>query len=166
MEPMVIARLIQLAAPRPGDTALVVASGAGYGAAVLAACGVAVTALEEDEALFAMAQAVLPELAPEVRPVRGPLAEGWKAAAPYDLILIEGAVEFVPDAIVRQLNRPPAKAMGRLVTVLCAGGRICHGAIGEPVATGADHVAMRFQPVFDCATPVLPALRKPAGFVF
>src|SRR5438270_2057562 len=46
MEPMVIGRLLQLAAVTPGEQALVVAAGTGYGSALLAACGVRVTALE------------------------------------------------------------------------------------------------------------------------
>ena len=47
IEPMVIARLVQLTAIAAGERALVVAAGTGYGAAVLAACGARVTALEE-----------------------------------------------------------------------------------------------------------------------
>jgi protein-L-isoaspartate(D-aspartate) O-methyltransferase len=162
MEPMVIARLIQIASPRPGETALVVGAGAGYGAAVLAACGLVVTALEEDEALLALGRAVLPEAAPAVTLVGGSLTGGWQAAAPYDVILIEGAVEIVPDAIAAQLKRPG----GRIVTVLSSGGRIGHGAIAEAVAAGTEPVALTFRKVFDCATPVLPQMRKAPRFVF
>ena len=54
MEPMVIARLVQLTAIAAGERALVVAAGTGYGAALLAACGARVTALEETAALLAM----------------------------------------------------------------------------------------------------------------
>jgi protein-L-isoaspartate(D-aspartate) O-methyltransferase len=160
MEPMVIARLLQIAAPRPGETALVVAAGAGYGAALLAACGVSVTALEEDEALLAIARVALPEFAPAVRLVTGKLGEGWPAGAPYDLVLIEGAVEVVPDAIAAQLRRPG----GRVVTVLSGGGRIGCGAVGEAATAGSE--ALTFQKRFDCATPVLAAFRRTAGFVF
>ena len=60
IKPLVIARLIQLAAPRPGETALVVGSGTGYAAAILAELGVQVTALEEDESLIAFARERLP----------------------------------------------------------------------------------------------------------
>jgi len=56
MEPMVIARLVQLARVREGDRVLVVGAGSGYGTALLAACGGRVTALEEDEALLAIAR--------------------------------------------------------------------------------------------------------------
>ncbi len=55
MEPMVIARLIQTTRPLPGEAALVVGAGTGYGAALLAACGARVTALEDDPALIAIA---------------------------------------------------------------------------------------------------------------
>jgi protein-L-isoaspartate(D-aspartate) O-methyltransferase len=174
MEPMVIARLLQISVPRAGENALVVGAGAGYGAAILASCGVNVTALEEDPALLGLARQILPELAPAVRLAEGRLAEGWKPAAPYDLVLIEGAVAFVPDAIMAQIkftHGAPGRATGRIVTVVNQGGRIGHGAVGEPVAADADNTAgnrmsIRFQTVFDCATPMLPALRRPPGFVF
>jgi protein-L-isoaspartate(D-aspartate) O-methyltransferase len=162
MEPMVIARLMQIAAPKPGESALVVAAGAGYGAAVLAACGVQVTAVEEDEALMALGRAVLPDVAPGVRLQSGKLAEGWKAGAPYDLVLIEGAVEIVPDAITAQLRRPG----GRLVTVLSDGGRVSHGAIAGVAGAGTAPPALAFSKLFDCATPILPAFRRAPGFVF
>ena len=66
MEPMVLARLVQLAAPTAGEKALVVAAGTGYGSALLAACGAQVTALEEDEALLAIAGPALADIAPAV----------------------------------------------------------------------------------------------------
>ena len=71
---------------------LVVATGPGYGSALLASCGARVTALEDDPALLALARSALAEFAPGVSLVSGPLAAGWPAGAPYDVILIEGAV--------------------------------------------------------------------------
>jgi protein-L-isoaspartate(D-aspartate) O-methyltransferase len=162
MEPMVIARLLQIASPKPGENALVVAAGAGYGASVLAACGVQVTAVEEDETLMALGRAVLPEVAPAVRLQSGKLEKGWKTGAPYDLVLIEGAVEIVPDTIAAQLRRPG----GRLVTVLSSGGRIAHGAIAEVAGAGTEPPMLAFSKLFDCSTPVLPAFRRARGFVF
>ena len=84
VQPMVIARLVQLTAVVAGERALVVAAGSGYGAALLAACGARVTALEEDETLLALARPSLAELAPSVSLVSGPLAAGWPAGAPYE----------------------------------------------------------------------------------
>ena len=84
IEPAVIARLVQLAAIATGERALVVAAGTGYGAALLAACGARVTALEDSASLQAIARSVLAELAPSVSLVAGPLAAGWPVGAPYE----------------------------------------------------------------------------------
>ncbi|MBV8574890.1 MAG: protein-L-isoaspartate O-methyltransferase [Acetobacteraceae bacterium] len=157
MEPMVLARLVQLTAPTPGDRALVVACGTGYGAAVLTGCGVQVTALEQDEDLLAIAREALPSIAPSVKLVSGPLAAGWPDGAPYDIILIEGALRDIPEAIGAQL-RPHA---GRLVTV-----RTGHGSTGKGVFAEMTPAGLRDQPVFDCATPLIPALLPAPGFVF
>ncbi len=167
MEPMVIARLIQIAAPRPGERVLVVAAGSGYGAAILAACGAHVTALEADADLLALARAALarPDVAgdaPAVTLVSGSLAEGWAAGAPYDIILIEGAVEEIPPALAGQLK----SGTGRLVTVRVDAARVGAGRIGHAVLGEMTAAGLSFQPVFDCATPLLPALRRAPGFVF
>src|SRR5277367_2445602 len=105
LAPMLTAKLIQLMAPIAGERALVVACGVGYGAAVLAACGVRVIALEQDEALLAAARAALAGVSPTVNLVAGTLAAGWPAEAPYDLVFIEGAVAAVPPAIAGQLRQ-------------------------------------------------------------
>jgi protein-L-isoaspartate(D-aspartate) O-methyltransferase len=157
VEPMVIARLVQLAAVIAGDRALVVASGTGYGAALLAACGARVTALEEVAPLLAIARSILPELAPGVSLVSGPLAAGWPPGAPYDVVLIEGAVRDVPAAIGEQLH----KETGRLVTVCMA-----NGTGGQAMLAEATTAGLRMQPMFDCATPPIPGLVRSAGFVF
>jgi protein-L-isoaspartate(D-aspartate) O-methyltransferase len=158
MEPMVVARLVQAAAAQPGERALVVGAGSGYGAALLAACGAEVTALEADEGLLALARAALPAARVQVRVVEGPLGEGWKSAAPYDVIMIEGAVPEVPAAIAAQL----AGTGARLVTVLRPGTRVGQAVLCA--AAGGGRLAAR--PLFDCAVPALPDLRREPGFVF
>jgi protein-L-isoaspartate(D-aspartate) O-methyltransferase len=157
MQPMAIARLIQLAAPAQGENALVVAAGAGYGAAILAACGARVTALEEDPALLATARHALTEVAPEVSLVAGPLLGGWPAGAPYDVILLEGAVHTIPAPLAQQLRNNG----GRLATVVCTSSRTGQAVLAEP--TGA---SLRAQPMFDCATPPLPSLLPAPAFAF
>lgn len=157
IEPMVIARLVQLAAPMPGERALVVAAGSGYGAALLAACGARVTALEEDPALLRLARAALSGAGPDVAIVSGPLAAGWPSGAPYDLILIEGAVPSIPPALARQLNHDG----GRLVAVTRGGSRVGQAVLAEPTPAG-----LRAQAVFDCATPPIPSLLPAPPFVF
>src|SRR5690348_14087170 len=157
IEPMVIARLVQLAAARAGERALVVAAGAGYGAALLAACGARVTALEDDASLQAVARHVLAELAPSVSLVAGPMTAGWPPAAPYDVILIEGAVQDIPGAIGDQLHQQS----GRLVTVSAGGERL-----GQAVLAEATPAGLRTQPMFDCATPPIPCFTQSPGFGF
>ena len=170
MEPMVIARLVQLARVRAGERALVVGAGTGYGAALLAACGAEVTALENDERLTAIARRVLAEMAPGVSLVAGPLAQGWAKAGPYDAVLIEGAVREIPDAIAQQV-----RTGGRLVTVMCgvhgvSGGALgdtsggtCAGVLAEPSGRrGHADAVLRAQAEFDCATPLLPGLESAA----
>jgi protein-L-isoaspartate(D-aspartate) O-methyltransferase len=157
MEPMVIARLVQACEVEPGDSALVVAAGAGYGAALLAACGAAVTALEEDEALLALAKPALADWATGVTLVTGKLQDGWPAGAPYDIILIDGAVAALPAALGRQL-RPHS---GRILGVLRPGPGPAHALRAEATPAG-----LRPQPLFDCTVPLIPCMAPAPAFVF
>lgn len=161
MEPMVLARLLQAAQPRENERTLVVGAGTGYGAAVLAACGCKVVALESDPALLSIATAVMPEFAPSVSLVAGPLAAGWPANAPYDLILIEGAVPEIPATLKEQLHLE----QGRLVTALCDPERTGTGTTRAIIAE-ATPAGLGVTPIFDCATPPLPGLRKAPAFEF
>ena len=165
MKPLVQARLTQLAAPRAGETALIVGAGTGYGAAILAACGAHVIALEQDPALLAIARAALadasiggPSLAglANITLVEGPLAEGWPAQAPYDLVIIEGAVHAIPDKLGRQVA-----ATGRLVTVIAAAAGGSYAAIAEPTTGG-----LAIRPAFEAVAPVLPQLVPAPSFAF
>ncbi len=160
IKPLVIARLIQLAAPRAGETALVVGAGTGYAATILAQLGLHVTALEQDTDLIAIARGVA--LAPEagqtfpVSFVTGKLADGFAERAPYDLILIEGAVRAIPERIGRQVAQN-----GRLVTVLTAENTAGTAIIAEPSLGG-----VRARPAFDANTALLPALLPVPSFAF
>lgn len=157
MEPMVIARLIQLAAPVAGERALVVASGTGYGAAILAACGLRVTALEQDKDLAAIAETTLTQYAPGVTLVSGPLDAGWVPGSPYDVILIEGAVPAIPQALGGQLRRDG----GRLVGVVNQRNRKGFAVLAEVSEAGLSQRA-----AFDCNTPTIPSLIPAPAFSF
>ena len=153
-KPLVLARLIQLAAPREGETALVVGAGTGYGAAVLAACGVHVTALEEDPALVAQGRQAV--AGAPVSFVTGRLADGWAEGAPYDLVLIEGAVRAIPERLARLVSQH-----GRLVTVLAPAGAVSVAVLAEPTTGG-----LSVRPAFDAAAPLLPQLLPAPAFQF
>lgn len=157
MEPLVIARLAQLAQVRPGEKILVIGAGTGYGAALLSGCGAAVTALEEDASLREIARRALAAQATSVVVVAGPLIEGWPSGAPWDVILIEGAVAAIPNAVAEQI-RPDA---GRLVGVLVGGGRTGAAVLGERTRAG-----LTLRPMFDCGTAVLPQFAPKPRFVF
>jgi protein-L-isoaspartate(D-aspartate) O-methyltransferase len=159
-EPMVLARLLQLLALRDGDRALLIAAGTGYAAAVAAACGARVLALEEDRALLDIARRTLPRHAAPgaVTVVEGPLTAGHPSGAPYDAILIEGEVPEIPSAIADQLAEG-----GRLATVLAASAR---GVSSRAVLGRRIGGVFSIADAFDCATPPLPAFRPPPRFVF
>ncbi|GGC61528.1 protein-L-isoaspartate O-methyltransferase [Siccirubricoccus deserti] len=158
MEPMVIARLLQLAEPRPGDRGLVVCAGTGYGAAVLGHIGVRVIALEADPALARLAKAALAATLPagRVRLEQTDPTGGHPAGAPYDVILIEGEVPEIPAAIIDQLAEG-----GRLVAVQDAGGRQGRAVLGRRLGG-----VVTLTPAFDCATAALPAFAPAPSFVF
>ena len=157
IEPRVIARMVQLAEVVDGDRALVVGSGTGFGAALLAACGARVTALEDDPALQAVAEAAISAVAPGVSLVSGPLAAGWAAGAPYDVILIEGAVREIPPAIAAQLRIDG----GRLVALIRGLGGPTQAVLAEATPAG-----LRAQAMFDCGTPAIPSLLPAPAFQF
>ncbi len=160
IQPMMIAKLLQLLGLRDGDRLLVVAAGSGYGAAVAARAGARVTALDDDAGLVAIARRVLPSVLPagSVTVVEGPVTAGHAAGAPYDAILIEGEIPAIPAPISAQLAEG-----GRLVTVL-AGTRRGTGARAV-VGTRAGG-SFSVVDAFDCATRALPAFQPAPAFVF
>ena len=133
------------------------ASGVGYRAALLAACGVRVTALEEDQHLLDLARPALERFAPSVSLVSGPLAAGWPTGAPYDMILLEGSVAEIPAVLDQQLRAD----RGRLTTVLSDRPGVGQAVLAEPTGAG-----LSARPIFDCSTPAISALLPKPGFVF
>ncbi len=110
MKPVVLARLIQAANPAPADRILVIGAGTGYSAAVLSRLigeGTGeIAALEENESLFQQARSALSSLGSHnVNVIRGYLVDGASDSGPYDVILIDGGVETVPDRLCVQLSR-------------------------------------------------------------
>jgi protein-L-isoaspartate(D-aspartate) O-methyltransferase len=159
MEPMVLARLIQVLQTQPGDKALVVASGPGYGSALLARLVKSVVAIESDAALAGSAEQTIKELGiANVRHVTGRPEEGCGADGPYDIILIEGAVQHVPAAILSQLAEG-----GRLGTVIAAPNA---GVLGIAQVMVKEGGVASGRPIFDAGTPALPGFASPPKFTF
>jgi protein-L-isoaspartate(D-aspartate) O-methyltransferase len=147
--PPVLGQLLTQMMARRGQRALIVGAGTGYSAAVLARMGLEVTALESAPALASAAR----ELGIEV--VEGPLEAGSPDEAPYDQILIDGAVEYIPDAIIDQLADG-----GRLGTALVDRG-ITRLAVGRK-AGGAFGILT----INDAGVPALPGFSRPKEFTF
>src|SRR5947207_932274 len=113
MEPMELARLIQALQSRPEEKALVVASGRGYGAALLSRLVKAVVAVETDPALAGAAEQTFKDLGiVNISQTVAKSEAGVPGEGPFDAILIEGAVPEIPRAILEQLAEG-----GRLTTV-------------------------------------------------
>jgi protein-L-isoaspartate(D-aspartate) O-methyltransferase len=158
IEPMVLARLIQTLQPGAADRAMVVAAGRGYGAALLAGLVGSVIAVESDASLAAASAETLKALGiGNVTPAAGPLEAGAAASAPYDVILIEGAVQHVPPAILDQLAEG-----GRLGTIIAG----APGALGVAQLVVKQGGVASGRPLFDAGTPVLPGFAPPPRFVF
>jgi protein-L-isoaspartate(D-aspartate) O-methyltransferase len=147
--PAVLGQLLTQMMPERRQRALVIGAGTGYSAAVLAAMGLNVVALESSHELADRAR----QLGVEI--VEGPLEAGHRKGAPYDQILIDGAVEYFPEPIVKQLadgGRLGSALVDRGITRLVVG-RMAGGAFG-------------YLSIGDAGVPVLPGFTRPRAFTF
>lgn len=123
--PIATGRLLTEARLLPSDRVLLIGAASGYTAAVLAELVSSIVAVESDAALVAMAKAAL-GANDRITLVEAPLEQGHAEGAPYDVMIIDGAVERVPEALVAQV-RPGGRILGGLVdrgvTRLAAGRR-------------------------------------------
>ncbi len=157
MEPVVFARLLQVAEIGPGDVVLDIGCGTGYSAAVLGKLAGTVVALESDAALAKEAIEVLTELdIDNAAVVEGPLDEGYPRQAPYDVIVLDGSVDAVPTAITDQLVQG-----GRLVAVVNIA-----PSVGNVEVIRRLYGGLSRRKLFDAAVPILPGFAAEHGFVF
>ena len=155
MEPMVLARMVQAGQIGADDTVLVVGCATGYGAAIAAELAGTVIALEQDPDFVRRATETLAGLGiANVAVVEGELVQGMADQGPYDVILLEGAVNEVPEALLDQVA-----GGGRLVTVVRRDG------IGQ-LTVFSRRGGIGERTLFDAATPLLPGFEKKKSFVF
>lgn len=150
--PLATGLLLTRAEIEPQDSVLLIGAAGGYTAALLTALAARVVGVEQDAELAGLARAAL---GGAVELVEGPLIQGAPAHAPYDVLVIDGAVEAVPAALAEQVRvggRIVAGLVDKGVTRLAAGVRT---SAGFGLATFADS---------ECA--ILPGFARPRGFQF
>jgi protein-L-isoaspartate(D-aspartate) O-methyltransferase len=157
IKPMLMAKLLQAAEILETDRILIVGAATGYAAAVAALLAPTVTATESDSALAAKGREILGKLGFEAKVTfrTADAAAGDPAGAPYDVIILNGATEIVPDNLYRQL-----KDGGRLLGVF---------AMTHPpraMIVRRSHGDFGTRSLFDAAAPVLPGLERVPEFVF
>ena len=154
LKPMVLAKMLQALQISSGQRSLDVGCVTGYAAALMARLGASVVALEENPVLARHARANLAGFQ-GVSVVEGPLADGFADGAPYDSILVEGAVEQEPSRLFHQLAD--------------GGGLICiraSGPTGKVVFYRRDGSDITARTIFDAAGTVLPGFARPEAFAF
>lgn len=150
--PLATGLLLTEARLQPQDKVLIVGAAGGYAAAVAAKLAAKVVAVESDPALAAAARTALDGVA---ELVEAPLADGHAAGAPYDVLIVDGAVEELPAALAGQV---------------APGGRIVSGLVDRGVTRLASGVRSEsgfgLNPFADIECAVLPGFEKPRGFKF
>lgn len=147
--PAILGQLLTQMMPEPGTRALVVGAGTGYSAAVFAAIGLEVVAIEAEPELVAKARGK------GIDVIETPLEAGFAKGAPYDQVLIDGAIEVIPETIIDQLadgGRLGAALVDRGITRLIVG-RKSGGAFG-------------YLTIGDAGVPILPGFSRPKAFTF
>lgn len=144
LAPLLLAKLVQLARIQVTDKVLVIGCGVGYSLALLAPLAAQVVGVECDENLAKVAEAYGSERNfSNVHVKTGSLRAGYSKDAPYDAIIIEGAVSEIPDILTQQLT-----SEGRLVTVLKKQGQFGKGVL---LTRNQDHLLQVEKFDGDCA---------------
>lgn len=155
LEPRSLAKMTDALDIQPGELVLNLGCGYGYSAAVMARMAEAVVAIEDDAELAAEAERRLSEAGIfNVAVLNASLTEGAPRQGPYDVILIEGAVEEIPPAIIDQLRE------GGRIAALFREGVLGVARIGTRIG---GRVSWRY--AFNANAPMLPGFGRQRGFV-
>lgn len=154
LEARSFAKMIDALSIDTDDVILDIGCGFGYSTAILAWLGEFVVGLEDDAARATDAQAILSEQGIDNAAVmEGVLAEGDVKSGPYDIIILQGAVEIVPNTLTDQLREG-----GRIAAIFAEGAlgivRIGHKIDGT--------VSWRF--AFNAGAPLLTGFENEAAF--
>ena len=157
LEPLVVCRLIQAADAKPTDVALDIGCGTGYTSALLSRLTSTVFGIDSDAALVQQATTNLAALgADNVVVSARPMEQGWPEHKPFDVIVIGGAVEVLPEALLDQLAEG-----GRLVAVVSKGAPNGTARLYQKIGGSVSS-----RPLFDAGCRLLPGFARPQRFVF
>jgi protein-L-isoaspartate(D-aspartate) O-methyltransferase len=162
LEPMVLARLIEEAQIKPTDSVLDLACATGYSTAVIAALANTVVGVESDHGLHGQALSNIAALDIKNAEIHAnTLTEGFATLAPYDVIIVNGAVDVVPDALTEQLAE-----QGRLMVVVRHFGPAKAAHTGEARLYEKINGHISFRSLFDANVKLLPGFAAPHKFTF
>jgi protein-L-isoaspartate(D-aspartate) O-methyltransferase len=154
LKPMVLAKMLQALQISAQQRVLDVGCATGYAAALIARLGASVVALEQQPGLVSEARANLAGSG-AVDVVEGRLVDGYANGAPYDSILVEGAIDLDPERLCRQLSDGGA--------LICIEGA---GPASKVVLYRRDGDDFTPQAIFDGFGAILPGFATPSAFAF
>lgn len=155
--PKVEARMLQEVAVKKHENVLEIGAGSGYMAALLAHRARHVTSIEISPELKAMAEKNLASAGvTNVTVELGNGAEGWSAGAPFDVIVISGGLEQLPEAFLKQI-----KVGGRIA---CIVGQA--PVMKMQLITRVSETAYDTTTAFETNVKLLSASSKPSRFTF
>lgn len=154
LEPRTFAKMLDALNIQPSEVVLDIACGLGYSTAVLARLADFVVAVEDSEARAEEAQSLLSEHGVDnAAVISGALAEGAAKSGPYDVIILEGAAEEIPPALLSQLK--DGGRIGCLMTV----GKLEVARVGQKIDG-----RMHWRDMFHAGAPVLHGFARKAAF--
>lgn len=154
LDPRILGKMLDALDIQADELVLDVGCALGYSSAVMARVAEAVVAVEENAEMAGEAPGLLSENgADNVILQEGPLTQGAPEHGPYDVIVVEGAVEHLPQTLCDQV-----KEGGRIACLFMEGAlgavRIGYRIDGE--------ISWRF--AFNAGAPVLPGFERHAAF--
>ena len=157
MQPRILAMLIQALELKVHDKALTIGCASGYSAAILSYMADTVVGLDSDAQMIELAMSLFSELVlDKITMISGDLTQGAPQQAPFDAIVIEGAVSYVPQNLFDQLAD-----RGRLAAVIQT-----QKEIGQAMLFFKHNNQISKRRIFDACLPILKAFEMPAKFTF
>lgn len=154
LEPRTLAKMLDVLDIKPTEVILDIAPGLGYSTALLAHMAEFVIGVEDDESRAEEAQSILSEQGIDnAAIISGALVEGAAKSGPYDVIILQGAVEVLPDSLLAQL-----KDGGRIVSIFAEGDL---GVVRIGYKMGQ---RINWRMAFNAGAPVLTGFAKKAEF--